>query len=100
MSAAYRRHFAGGSAGHVPGGRAGVVARVHCPAAGVAQCRGVAGVVPDVPVLVPIAVGLGAGAVSGVDLDVTVCAEGVGQHQRLKAVIAVSWGFGAVLGMR
>ena len=26
--------------------------------------------------------------------------EFVPQHQRLKAVIAVSWGFGAVLGMR
>jgi hypothetical protein len=32
-----RRHFTGGeSAEHVPGGRAGVVARVHRPAAAVA----------------------------------------------------------------
>src|ERR1035437_3969860 len=66
------------SAEYVPGGRAGVVARVHRPAAGVAQCRGVAGVVPDVPVLVPVAIGLGAGAMPGVDLDVAVGAEGIG----------------------
>jgi hypothetical protein len=37
------RHFAGGeSAGHVPGGRAGVAARVYRPATGVAQRRSVA----------------------------------------------------------
>jgi hypothetical protein len=74
-----RRHFAGGgSAEHVPGGRAGVAARVHRPAVGVGQRRGVAGVVPDVPAPVPVAVGLGAGAVPGVDLDVAVGADGIG----------------------
>jgi hypothetical protein len=42
------------------------------------QRRGVARVVPDVPAQVPVAVGLGAGAVPGVDLDVAVGAEGIG----------------------
>jgi hypothetical protein len=68
----------GGSAEHVPGGRAVVVARVHRPAEGVAQRRGVASVVPDVPAPVPVAVGLRGGAVAGVDFDVAVGAEGIG----------------------
>src|SRR5262249_14628845 len=67
-----------GSAEHVPGGRAGVVAGVHPPATGGAQRRGVAGVVPDVPVPVPVAVRLGGGAVPRVDLDVAVGAQGIG----------------------
>src|ERR1700759_754480 len=65
------------SAVHPPLGRAGVLAGIHGPIEVVAPICGVAGVVPDVPVHVPVAVGLVAAAVAGVHRDVAVGANGV-----------------------